>query len=361
MGNDYTGKHRIKCYEDLTFADDFMFCKILQNDPGLCRELLELILERKVSMALSVESQKTIEITADAKGVRFDVYLDDDEDHVYDIEMQTTTKKHLPKRMRYYQGMLDLNLIERGAQYEELKQSYIIFICLENPYPAVGLHKYTFAYTCRESPGLILKDDAIKMILSANGNADDVSPELSAFLRYLATQETTSDFTKRLATKVETARQHNRWRGEYMTLEEKYREFMEEGHEIGIKEGLERGREIGIKEGREEGLERGREIGIKEGREEGLERGRELGVKEGLEEGLERGREIGIKEGLEEGRARGRAEGRAKGLAEGRAEEQHNTEREKQRADSAEKALADRDAEIAALKAEIEKLKRQIL
>ena len=33
-----------KQYEELDFTDDFMFCKILQSDKNLCKELTELIL-----------------------------------------------------------------------------------------------------------------------------------------------------------------------------------------------------------------------------------------------------------------------------------------------------------------------------
>ena len=236
-------------YEELTFADDFMFCKILQNNEDLCRELLELILGRKVRPVRNTETQKTIEITADAKGVRFDVYLDDDDEHIYDIEMQTTLQKNLPKRMRYYQGMIDLNLIERGADYEALKKTYIIFICLENPYPEHGLHKYTFDQVCREDNALKLGDETAKIILSAEGSKDDVSEELKDFLNYLATQRANTPFTKKLDAKVKDARQHKRWRGEYMTLYEKYQEFR--------KEGIAEGRAEGIAEGRAEGLAEG--------------------------------------------------------------------------------------------------------
>ena len=37
-----------KRYEELTFADDFMFCKVLQNNPQVCRELTELILGKRI-------------------------------------------------------------------------------------------------------------------------------------------------------------------------------------------------------------------------------------------------------------------------------------------------------------------------
>ena len=33
-----------KTYQELTFADDFMFCKILSSDSDLCKRLVELLL-----------------------------------------------------------------------------------------------------------------------------------------------------------------------------------------------------------------------------------------------------------------------------------------------------------------------------
>ena len=33
-----------KTYEDLTFTDDFMFCKVMTTNPELCHELPELVL-----------------------------------------------------------------------------------------------------------------------------------------------------------------------------------------------------------------------------------------------------------------------------------------------------------------------------
>ena len=139
-----------KNYSELSFTDDFMFCKVLVSHPNLCKELLELLLGieiRKIEMA---ESQKTIEMTYDGKGIRFDVYTEDEKNTVYDIEMQTTSQKDLPKRSRYYQGMVDLNLIERGAKFKQLKNSYIIFICLDDPF-GYNLPIYTFRNYCQQN------------------------------------------------------------------------------------------------------------------------------------------------------------------------------------------------------------------
>ena len=50
----------------------------------------------------------------DSKGIRLDVYVEDDKETIYNIEMQTSSNKNLPKRTRYYRGMIDLNILQTG-------------------------------------------------------------------------------------------------------------------------------------------------------------------------------------------------------------------------------------------------------
>ena len=192
---------KVKRYEDLTIADDFMFCKIFIAHEDLCREMTELILNRKVGRIVELGSQKPVEITNDGRGVRFDVYVADDMDTIYNIEMQVGKVSELPFRTRYYQGMIDLDRMERGTKFKDLKTTYIIFICIDNLYPDIGFHKYSFSSTCAEVPNLELKDGVYKVILSAKGTQDDVTEDLKAFLEYVAGKAPASDFTKGLMTK----------------------------------------------------------------------------------------------------------------------------------------------------------------
>ena len=46
------------------------------------------------------ELQKTIKPDMDARSVRLDVYVKDDKNTVYDIEMQVSDTKELPERSR---------------------------------------------------------------------------------------------------------------------------------------------------------------------------------------------------------------------------------------------------------------------
>ena len=221
-------------YRELRFSDDFMFCKVLQNNPDIAKELLELIIGRKVDRIITDSSQQSIKITAAGKGVRFDVYLEDDET-VYDIEMQTSDSLDLPKRSRYYQGMIDLNLIQAGAKYRELKSAYIVFIDTFDLF-GKGLHKYTFSNICHEDLGLELGDGTMKIFLNAVGTADDVSDDMKAFLKYVASGVPGSDLSKRIDEIVKKARTNKEWEVEYMTFEQKLDESREEGIAIGIEE-----------------------------------------------------------------------------------------------------------------------------
>lgn len=222
-----------KRYEDLNFTDDFLFCKILTNHPELCRELAELIIGRKIGGIVRLDRQVPVEITADGRGVRFDVYLEDDLDTIYEIEMQTTPELEIGRRFRYYQGMIDLNSIERGAKYRELKRSYVIFICLQNPFPDAGRHRMVFRNLCEDEPSFMLNDEAVKIVLSPEGTREDMTAEMEAFLRYLTTHLPSSAFTEQLEAEVRKARAHNEWKVEYMTLEERDERMREEGREEG--------------------------------------------------------------------------------------------------------------------------------
>lgn len=221
-----------KKYEELKFTDDFMFSKVLQNNPGLCKEILELILDKKINRISAPEKQKTIDITADAKGVRFDIYVEDDRNTVYDVEMQTANEGNLSKRSRYYQGMIDLNSIERGISYKELKNSFIIFICMFDPFQR-GIVRYTFESMCQEIPGLAMGSDAKTIFINPFGKTAGLSEGLKSFLAYLRGEVIKNSFAELLDDVVQHARRHDEWRLEYMTLLMRDQENIEKGIEQG--------------------------------------------------------------------------------------------------------------------------------
>ena len=235
-------------WEEIGLSNDFIFGKVM-SDPELCKELLERILPGiEIDHIEYPELQKPIKEDVDARSVRLDVYVKDGKNTVYDIEMQKVNTRELPKRSRYYQGMMDLQLIDSGQPYKKLNQSYVIFICLEDVF-GKNRHIYTFENICREDPGIKLRDGAIKIFLNAKGNRNDVSSELRAFLDYLGGKKSEDEYVQKLEKAVREAKRNRKWRHEYMTLLMRDQENQEIGEERGRREGRLEGRREGQLEG----------------------------------------------------------------------------------------------------------------
>ena len=231
----------MKRFEELSFVDDFMFCKVLEDNEDLCKELLELILEKPIREIQFRSKQKNIDVAYDGKGIRLDVYVEDGESTVYDIEMQTESLPELPKRTRYYQGMIDLDLIEKGAAYKELKKSYIIFICSQNPFAGKTLHKYSFANVCLEDKEILLKDEAVKVFLTPEGKADDVTPKMKKFLHFISGGSPNDDFTSRLEEAVAKQKKSKKRKTEFMKFQLRMQDEYDKGHASGLASGLAEG------------------------------------------------------------------------------------------------------------------------
>ena len=243
---------KFKKYEDLQFSDDFMFWKVMTEYEDICRRVVELCIGRKVSEIRYKSGQEAMKVTPESRGIRLDVYLEDD-DTMYDIEMQTETKTFLGKRIRYYENVMDLNSLQTGAAYEELQDSYVVFSCLFDPF---GENRvvYEFRRRERENPDLQLGDGTTEILINATGDASGCSEEMRQFLAAVKGESGTGGIAQDISDAVNRIRDHPQWRKEYMLFELKMRDAKQEGLEEGLAKGLKQGRE----EGHEDGLREGR-------------------------------------------------------------------------------------------------------
>ena len=129
-----------KPWEELTISDNFIFCKVMQ-DEALCRDVLEALLEIKIREIRYLKTEATIENIYEGRGVRMDVLLEDT-DKIYNIEMQTGNYSDIILRSRYYQSSADVYTTQHHTKFRDLKEPYIIFICKDDPF-GLGLSRYT--------------------------------------------------------------------------------------------------------------------------------------------------------------------------------------------------------------------------
>ena len=244
-----------KKWEELTITDDFMFCKVM-SDSALCKELLEILLHIKIDRLVFQEPQKSFKLTPESRGIRLDVYVKDS-NHIFDIELQTTNERNLELRTRYYQGVMDIDELEKGELFSDMKESYIIFICMFDPFGA-DIPIYTVKQTFEENEKLVFDDKTHKIFYNVNAFeklSNDV--ETKAFLKYLCKHQSTSKFTESLERAVYKNKGNQHWRKDYMTLaynlslaaREAAAEAAAEAREKALKEGRNEGRNEGRKEG----------------------------------------------------------------------------------------------------------------
>ena len=223
-------------FQNLTIRDNFMFAAVMMKDDN-CKKFLEMVLGISINKIV-VNSEKSISHNPDYKGVRLDVYANDENNTRYDIEMQVV-KQELGKRIRYYHSQMDMELLERGHKYKELPTAYVIFICDFDPFQ-MGKYCYTFENCCIEEPMLKLKDGSISIVLSTKGeNAECIPENLKNFLSFVKednaqnNSETDDEYVRQLQKSIRSVKEDRELESEFMAWDAIRDDIREEGILIG--------------------------------------------------------------------------------------------------------------------------------
>lgn len=224
---------KIKPWEDLTFQDDYMFKRVMSHKRH-CKKMLEKILRVKIRDIRYLEEEKTIKTAYESKGIRLDVYVEDDKNTIYNVELQVRKPENdgLFKRARYYQSMIDGDLLMAGAKYDTLKDTIIIFIC---PFAVLDgkRHIYTFRNICMEDRETVMPDGTTKILLSTKGMLDDITPDMKAFLDYVDGIRGNDEFVQEIEREIEELKKQESERVAYMTYAMKIQEERDEAKKEG--------------------------------------------------------------------------------------------------------------------------------
>ena len=214
-------------WDHATLANNFIFYKVMRHHPQACKQLLELLLGIKISQ-IEITNEETIEVDYDSKGIRLDVYVKDTT-NLYDIELQIVNTKELPERARYYQGLMDLDTLKSGEKYKKLKNSHIIFICMDDIFNH-NMPIYTFENLCLENNKIKLNDRSFKHFFIAPICAKLVdNKDIRDFFNFLISNKASNKFTSELHNYVADAKHNMQWRIQYMTYERQRAYDLEEG------------------------------------------------------------------------------------------------------------------------------------
>ena len=220
------GKRR-KTLQELTFKDNFMFAAVMldeENAKGVVERALGIQIDH-----VEISYEKSIVYNPEYKGIRLDVYLKDDKNRHFNVEMQVANTE-IFKRSRYYHSQIDMELLSMGIDYEQLPESYVIFICDFDPI-GLGKYKYTRRQVIEEDLTYNYDDGSYTVFLSTVGtNEGEVSQDLVKFLKYVgaeleeSNEDYSDEFVKRLQKSVEKIKFDREIGRRYMLFEELMKE-----------------------------------------------------------------------------------------------------------------------------------------
>jgi len=225
----------------LTIKDNFLFGAVMCVEEN-CKGFLEMVLGFSIAQVV-VSKEKSIVYHPEYKGVRLDIYAEDENRTHCNVEMQVKKKTALGKRSRYYHSQMVMEALASGEDYETLPDTFVIFVCDFDPF-GEHLYCYTFGNECRENKNAKLDDGSYTIFLSTKGeNEEEVPVELVRFLKFATAdlEESEEDFQDELVKQFQETI-HNiktdREMGErYMIFEEMLREEKQEGRLEGRLEG----------------------------------------------------------------------------------------------------------------------------
>ena len=232
-------------------TDDFMFGYVMRQ-PGICAAVIECLMPGihidrvafRDEESMFPQTQKAIQGAMGTHSVRLDVYLDDGTT-VFNVEMQTGNKMNLPKRVRFYGSRIDCDQLSASADYNQLRPTYVIFICTFDPFHQ-DRYCYSFENRCKENTDLALGDESYKLFFNTTGHCGEISEDLKKLLDYFDTPdrapgEQDTELVRKIDQIVDTANQDAEWRREYMTYEQARMDAMQEGYNNGISQGIGQG------------------------------------------------------------------------------------------------------------------------
>ena len=255
-------------FRNLPLSDGFMFGEVMRI-ASICKRFLELLLGVAIDHVEYLSKEKDISDSFTGHGIRVDVYLRDGKGTVYSIEMDTSGDgKEYRLRIRYYQGAIDRNNLEKGKDYAKLPDTFLIIISVKDFFgKGLALYRRKILIEGYQDTGDGGKsvadfpyDDGTSLyILNADYSIGNAPAEILAYLDCIRKGDTNPDhydsqWMKEICHRIQEVRENPAEEAYYMGLDVMMMDERRKGREEGLEEGERKGRKEGRKEGREDGI-----------------------------------------------------------------------------------------------------------
>lgn len=164
---------------------DFALFLSVMKEKKAYQNVLSIILDEPDVKITEVKVEHVVLNQYGKRAIRLDAWGKTDDERQVNIEMENHAEKdNIPKRSRFYQGLLDTPILKSGrkTKYRQLPSTIIIFITQDDIFQK-DLAMYTFTEQCEEIQGLHLGDGTKKIFL--NMTSKNGTKELVSLLQYM--------------------------------------------------------------------------------------------------------------------------------------------------------------------------------
>ena len=211
--------------------DDIFMKEVLRGNLAGVQDIVRTVLKRDDIEVIEVQTQDELSNLV-GHGVRLDILAKDANGKFYNIEIQRADKGAEPKRARFNLGAVDWHKLPPGANYDELAETWIIFIT-ESDVLEGGLAVYTIDRVIRET-GKSFNDEGHILYVNGAYVGDDEIGKLMADFRETDPQN------MNFPSLAERAQYFKNTKGGVESMCRIMEEVREEGIEIGVRETRER-------------------------------------------------------------------------------------------------------------------------
>ncbi|MCD8326634.1 MAG: PD-(D/E)XK nuclease family transposase [Lachnospiraceae bacterium] len=166
------------------FSDLFMITAL--RDKGASEYVLRKVLGNEDLEFTKVTTQWYLP-NLTSKDSILDVFAEDVEGSLYNLEDQRSSTVDHARRTRYYGAMIDKNSLDKGKEYSELTDVYIVYISEKDVWHT-GMTMSHVRKTLQGRDGTELPYDDGTHLIYVNGEVDDGS-ELAGMMKYFKTAD----------------------------------------------------------------------------------------------------------------------------------------------------------------------------
>lgn len=226
---DFEKKHQedLQRLRGFRLLDDDFMTEVFE-DISCAELLLRIILNDEGIRVLEAHSQRGIK-NLQGRSVKLDILAVDSHNRVFNVEVQRSDRGAGAKRARYNSALIDANVTEPGDQYEDLNETFVIFIT-ENDVMKAGLPIYHIDRVVRET-GKLFEDE--EHIIYVNSQIKDET-KLGRLMHDFSCTDAKDMYNKVLADRVRYFKEDERG-VEIMCREMEI--MRNQAHEEGIEKG----------------------------------------------------------------------------------------------------------------------------